>query len=301
VEAEERLARFLHADAALLFPSGYHANLGVLSALVEEGDDVYSDRLNHASLIDGCRLSRAKLHIFAHRDMASLESELAKRAGDRRAWIVTETLFSMDGDLADLPALSTLAQRCGAFLLVDEAHALGVFGPEGRGLSAAAGVRPDIIVGTLGKAFGCAGAFVAGPSEAIDLLVNRARTFVYTTAIAPPVAAAVAKAVDLVRAAEAQRAHLYELGLRARSRLNHAAHAGLAGSSPIIPIVLGGERRALEISEALLMRGYFVAGIRPPTVPAGTSRLRLTLSAAHSFDDVDGFCNELEDLLRATP
>jgi 8-amino-7-oxononanoate synthase len=297
VEAEQRLAKFLGSEAALLFPSGYHANLGLLSALVSEDDDVFSDSLNHASLIDGCRLSRARVHVYPHRDIEMLDRALSDRRTRGRAWVVTETLFSMDGDSPDLRALSGLVGQHGAFLVVDEAHSLGVFGPRGRGLCAEAGVTPDIIVGTLGKAFGCSGAFVAGPGEAIELALNRARTFVYTTALAPPIAAAVVRAVDLVEAADHQRAHLQTLAGRAREALRRAAIASPTGHGPIVPVLLGGDTRAIEIAEALLDRGYFVPGIRPPTVPEGTSRLRMTLSAAHSFEDVDGFCRALTELL----
>jgi 8-amino-7-oxononanoate synthase len=300
-EAEARLASFVGVDAALLFNSGYQANLGFLTALTAKGDTIYSDALNHASLIDGCRLSRANVQVYPHNDLGALEHALRHRPKEGRAWIVTETLFSMDGDVPDLRALSRFARQYGAFLVADEAHSLGVFGPDGRGLCAEAGIVPDLIIGTLGKAFGCSGAFVAGPTEAIELLVNRARTFIYTTAMPPALAAGIVQAVALVEAAGERREQVHALAGRVRMTLERAGIETVPGRGPIVPILLGGDARAVDISEALLARGFFVPAIRPPTVSPGASRLRLTLSAAHSFEQLDEFCRTLKGLLESEP
>jgi 8-amino-7-oxononanoate synthase len=300
VEAEEKLARFMGTEGAVLFPSGYHANLGVFSAFVREGDVVHSDALNHASLIDGCRLSRASVRVYPHCDVAALDRALAESPKSGRSWVVSETLFSMDGDAPDLCALAAVAQRHGAFLVADEAHSLGAVGPQGRGSCAELGVTPDLCIGTLGKAFGCSGAFVGGAREATELLANRARSFVFTTAVPPAVAAAVSRAVELVEAAEDRRAHLRVLEARARRALRDIGFPTPSVRGPILPIVLGDEARTMAASEALLQLGYFVQGIRPPTVPVGSSRLRLTLSAAHSPGDIDGLCAALASVLGAT-
>jgi 8-amino-7-oxononanoate synthase len=294
IELEQRLANFVGAEAALLFPTGYHANLGAVAAVATAGDVVYSDALNHASLIDGCRLGRARVEIVPHRDVEALEQRTRHA---KRGWILTETLFSMDGDEPDLRALKRIATERGLGLLVDEAHALGVLGPAGRGLAAEADVQADLLVGTLSKALGCAGGFVAGSRSAIAWLQNCARTFVFTTALAPPIAAAALRALEIAVAADDKRAHLFELTRHARTTL--AAHRieVLPGRGPILPIVVGDNRRTMEISEALLARGYFVQGIRPPTVPERTSRLRVTLSALHTLDEVSSLCATLAELL----
>jgi 8-amino-7-oxononanoate synthase len=296
-ELEQRLAAFVGAEAALLFPSGYQANVGALPAIAGEGDVVYSDALNHASLIDGCRLSRAAVEVFPHRDPDALERLLARRSTRARAWIVTESLFSMDGDEAPLTRLRDLARRYDAELLVDEAHALGVLGPQGRGLCAEAAVRPDLLIGTLGKAFGCAGAFAAGSRAAIDCLANRARSYVYTTGIAVPVAAAALAAVSVVEAADDRRARVLELASRARAGLARRGVAVAPGRSPILPIVLGDDGSTMRVCEALLEAGFFIQGIRPPTVPEGTSRLRMTLTAALPPADVDSACSAIAELI----
>jgi 8-amino-7-oxononanoate synthase len=295
-ELEAALAAFVGTEAALLFPSGYQANVGALPAIAAEGDLICSDALNHASLIDGCRLSRAAVHVFPHRDLAALRAALdAPRSG--RAWVVTESLFSMDGDEAPLAGIAELARRYGAHLLVDEAHALGVLGPAGRGLCAEAGVVPDLLVGTLGKAFGCAGAFVAGSRAAIGCLANGARSFVYTTGVAPPTAAAALRAVDLVRAADERRARVLALTTSARAELARLGIDLPAGRAPILPIRIGGDRGVMQLSQALLEAGYFIQGIRPPTVPEGTSRLRMTLTAALERGDVIDACGAIARLI----
>jgi 8-amino-7-oxononanoate synthase len=316
-ELEDALARFLGRQAALVFPSGYQANLGVLSALSRKGDLVVSDALNHASIIDGCRLSRAEIGIYRHADPMDAERALAQPGSFRRRILITESIFSMDGDSAPLRALAAVAVAHDAILIVDEAHAFGVLGPAGRGLCAAAGVVPDVLVATLGKALGAAGGFVAGDRALRDILINRARTFIYTTAIPPPVAAAAGAALELVAGAEGDHRrvllqehrawldeHLSTLGLSGRASAGsgpgsgpppagllaptsaRVAPASVPAGSPIVPILLGSDGRALAVSAALAARGIFVPAIRPPTVPVGSARLRITLSASHGRSDL---------------
>lgn len=281
-EAEEALAGWLQMPAALLFASGHAANLGALQSLLEEGDLVLSDALNHASLIDGCRLSRARVLVYRHRDLGHAEALLREhRDSARAAMIVTDALFSMDGVPAELVGLRRLADRFDAALMVDEAHSLGTVGPAGRGLAASLGVVPDVLVGTLGKSLGLAGAFVAAAPEIVDVLLNRARSFVFTTAIAPPLAAAVPVAVTLARTGEHLRRALEARSRQLRAGLRALDWPVTSGEGPILPIVLGSADAALAAADALDRRGVLVRPIRPPTVPAGTSRLRVTVSAAH--------------------
>ena len=288
VEAERRLAEYTGFPAARLFSTGYAANVGALQALLERGDLVFSDALNHASLIDGCRLSRAQIVRYPHADTEALERLLAQhRRGAARAFIVTDAAFSMDGDLAPLAALRQLANQHDAYLYVDEAHSLGVLGPAGRGACAAAGVRPDVLLGTLGKAFGIAGAFVATDPDTSDWLYNRARSFVFSTGPQPALAAQILAAVELVEAADGRRARVLHHATRIRSALKSHGLATSEGPAPIVPVVLGSEARALAAADALLDAGIFVSAIRPPTVPAGTSRLRIVPTAAHEDADID--------------
>lgn len=279
---EGELASLVRLPTALLFPTGYQANLAVLTALAGPEDLIVADRAIHASLIDGCRLCRAKLAFYPHLDLDKAAHHLTRLGRSaRRRFVVTESLFSMDGDPAPLAELSTLAKVKDAILIVDEAHALGVLGPDGAGLCAAQGVLPDILVGTLGKSLGASGAFVAGPAILRDYLINRARSFIFTTALPPPVAAAALQAVDLVRSAEGT-------SLRRRLAVNIAAIRSLlrlppdALPSPIVPIILGSDQAAVEASEQLRRAGLFVQPIRPPSVREGTARLRLTFSALHT-------------------
>lgn len=287
-EAEDDLASFVGAPAAALFANGYAANVGSIQALVGPGDHVFSDALNHASLIDGCRLSRARVHVYRHRDLDHLEALLcAERASARRALIVTDALFSMDGVFAPIQGLAALASRYDAGLMVDEAHSLGVFGPEGSGLCAADGVVPDALIGTLGKSFGGAGAFVAASQEVVALIRNRARSYVYSTAPPPPVVRAAHTALRLVRQASHERATLLRHAARLRNALAAMGFEVMPGESQILPILVGDNDRTMRISAALLGRGVFVHGIRPPTVPRGTARLRLTPMATHSDAQLD--------------
>lgn len=286
--AERELAAWLGTEAALLFSSGYAANVGVLSALARPGDVIVSDALNHASIIDGCRLSRATVEVARHLDLASVEDALVRAAGARRRWVVTESLFSMDGDTPDLRGLRALCDRHDAALIVDEAHALGVCGPGGAGLCARAGVRPDVFVGTLGKSLGLHGAFVAGSSTLRTYLWNRARSFVFSTGISPTVALAAVDRVRRAAADDAGRARLTVVTDRLRAGLRALGARLVSGSSgPILPWILESPAAAVEMSQRLGREGILVQAIRPPTVPAGTSRLRITSNATLSETDVE--------------
>ena len=285
---EERLAAFKHTEACLLFPTGYQANIGAISALVGREDSVFSDALNHASIIDGCRLSGARVHVYPHCDVGALEAQLARQTG-RRKLIVTDTVFSMDGDIPPLREICDVADRHGALLMVDEAHGTGVLGPSGAGAVEAMGLqgRVDVEVATLGKALGAAGAAVCGSRPLIDLLVNRARSFVYTTAIAPPIAAAVLAGLDIVEREPERRRALSGNADHLRRELRRLGYAVAEGSTPIIPVHVGDSNAAVRLSELLLSRGIFVQAIRPPTVPEGTARLRVTVMATHTLGDLD--------------
>jgi 8-amino-7-oxononanoate synthase len=279
---EGRLAEFKRFEAALLFGSGYLANTGTVSALVGRGDVVLSDELNHASIIDGCRLSRAETFVYRHLDLEHLEWGL-REAGGRSRLIVTDSVFSMDGDVAPLRGLVELARRHDSMLMVDEAHGTGAVGPGGRGAVAAAGLcgEVDVIVGTLGKALGGYGAYVCASAEIVDLLVNTARPFIYSTAPPPPSVGAALAALSLL----ADRPGMVEQLRRNAATLREALTAqGLEiGSSrtQIVPVIVGDPRRAVALSERTLQGGVFAQAIRPPTVPAGSSRLRLTVMANH--------------------
>jgi 8-amino-7-oxononanoate synthase len=296
---EERIAAWKGVEAALLFSTGYHANVGVISSLVGAGDVVVSDELNHASIIDGCRLSRARVAVYRHNDTASLAEVLAGCGDARRVLVVTESVFSMDGDTAPLAAIADLASAYGAWLMVDEAHAAGVFGPRGAGVVAALGLtaRVDVHMGTLGKALGSFGAYVAGSRRLVDHLVNRARSFIFTTGLPPSAAAAASAALDVVAREPERAARLLATARGLGERLRAAGLDVPNLDSQILPVMVGDARQAVAAAERLLERGYYVAAIRPPTVPAGTSRLRLSLMATHRPEHVDDVARELVAIL----
>jgi 8-amino-7-oxononanoate synthase len=282
---EARLAEFLGTEAALVFPSGFAANSGAIAALVGRGDVVLGDQKNHASLIDGCRLSRAEVLIYPHRDIDKLDAMLRASTAYRRRLIATDTLFSMDGDVAPLPQLAELAQRHNAMLLVDEAHATGVFGRHGRGIAEQDSVeaRVSIRVGTLSKALGSAGGFVAGSRSLIEWLLNRARPYVFSTAHPPAVAAAAVAALDIVRDEPQRRTILLERAAALRQKLIAAdLLVPASAASQIIPVVLGSAADTMRWAAELRARGMFVPGIRPPSVPEGESLLRISLSYRHT-------------------
>jgi 8-amino-7-oxononanoate synthase len=284
------LAEFERVEAVALFPSGFAANLGAIVTLVGPGDAVYLDRLDHACLVDGARLSRAKFRVYPHNDANRLEAILTRDRGKfRRSLIATDGVFSMDGDLAPLADLADLARRFGSMLLVDEAHGTGVFGAEGRGAAESFGVaeRVDVKVGTLSKALGSVGGFVAGSKRLVDWLINRARPLVYSTSLPPSAAAAATRALEILQAEPWRRARLLELSARLRDALPTLGMPGVGTVGPIVPVILGEPGRALGLAARLLDRGCLVPAIRPPTVPEGTARLRISLTAAHTSDDLD--------------
>ncbi|HEY2334788.1 MAG TPA: 8-amino-7-oxononanoate synthase [Solirubrobacterales bacterium] len=279
---EKRLAAFKGYESALLFGSGYLANTGTIAALAGRGEVVFSDELNHASIIDGCRLSRAETFVYRHGDLDHLAWGL-RAAGGRGALIVTDGVFSMDGDLAPLMDLEDLAQRHGCRLMVDEAHATGALGPGGRGSVAAAGLsgEVDLVVGTLGKALGSYGAYVCAGRELTEYLLNTARSFVFSTAPPPPVAAASLAALELLESHPQRVERLAENAMTLRTALRAEGLAVGGSQTQIVPIAVGDATRTMELSERLLERGVFAQGIRPPTVPEGSSRLRLTVMSTH--------------------
>src|SRR5512144_1363328 len=299
---EARLASFKGTEAALLFNSGYHANAGVPAALVGRGDAIFSDVLNHASIIDGCLLSRAELVRYRHLAVAQL-ADLLARTKARRKLVVTDAVFGMDGDAAPLREIAELCDRHGAMLYVDEAHSAGVLGPTGAGLAEAMGVadRVDVQMGTLGKALGAFGAYVAGERRLVELLVSKARTFVFTTALPPAACGAALAALDVVAGEPARRERLGALAARMKEGLARLGFDVARVVAPIFPVVLGTEERALAAARALRERGFFVRAIRPPTVPRGTSRLRVSLTAAHEEAQVDAFLGALAEVLRELP
>jgi 8-amino-7-oxononanoate synthase len=299
---ERRLAAFKGTEAALLFNSGYHANAGVPGVLVGRDDAVFSDVLNHASIVDGCLLSRAELVRYRHLDVAEL-SDLLARTKARRKLVVTDAVFGMDGDAAPLGEIADACERHGAMLYVDEAHSAGVLGPTGAGLAEALGVigRVDVHMGTLGKALGAFGAYVAGSRRLVDLLVSRARTFIFTTALPPAACGAALAAIDVLAAEPSRRERLHALAARMKGGLARLGFDVSRVVAPIFPVVLGKEERALAAARALRARGFFVRAIRPPTVPRGTSRLRVALTAGHTEAQVDAFLGALEEVLREVP
>jgi 8-amino-7-oxononanoate synthase len=292
-ELEVAAARLVGMPAARLFNSGYAANTGLLPVLAGAGDEVFSDAHNHASIIDGCRLTRrVKVTVWPHLDLMFLDASLG-RSQARRKFIVVESVFSMDGEIADLVALREIADRHGAVLIVDEAHGTGVFGTTGGGVLEDTGVRADVVVSTLGKALGAYGAIIAGPRALADLLWSRARPLVFTTGLPPMVAAAALAAVAVVGGPEGA-----DLRARLRRRIRQLRDGlGISGESPIIPVVIGDDRETMACTARLLERGFYVQGIRPPTVPEGTSRLRVALSAAHSEEEVDGVVRAIRDVV----
>jgi 8-amino-7-oxononanoate synthase len=298
-ELESELATFAGTEAALYFSSGYGANIGLFSSIARPGDTVFSDAANHASIIDGIRLSGARKVIFPHLDLDYLERELRAHAADPAdRFVVTESVFSMDGDRAALPELLSLARRYGAELIVDEAHATGVHGPRGRGLVAAAGVTENVlaIVHTCGKALASMGGFVCGSQRLKQYLVNRARTFIFSTALPPYMAAQVRVAVTIAANADRERSHLFDLTQRLRHGLRAAGFDTARSDSQIVPVILGRNDIALDLAAALQQEGFAVRAIRPPSVAHGSARLRLTLYAGLPTDTVDRF---LETIARA--
>ena len=305
---EHELAAFVGLSRALYFYAGYATNTGIIPALVGAGDAIFSDALNHACLIDGARLSRARVHRYAHADLAALAQELAQSSAPRKL-VITDAVFSMDGDSADIAGLLALCERHDALLLLDDAHGFGVLGPQGRGSLAAAGLtgghapRRVLYMATLGKAAGVAGAFVAGDDALIEWLLQKTRSYIFATAAPAMLASALRVSLRLIAQEDGRRTHLHRLIARLRSGLT----TGLQGSAwqlsdsrtAIQPLLIGRNDDALAVMEGLRLRGIWVPAIRPPTVPEGTARLRIALSAAHTDADIDLLIDALSALARA--
>ena len=303
-DLEAALADFKGTDEAVLFSSGYLANLGTIAAIVRPGDAVFSDELNHASIVDGARLSKAKVHVYRHADAAHLDDLLGAWRLERpteRALVVTDSVFSMDGDLAPLPELVEVSEAHGAILMIDEAHATGVVGPGGRGAAAHFGLegRIPVVMGTLSKALGAAGGFVAGRADLCAWLRNRARSFIFDTALAPPVVAAAAAALEVVRREPERPERVRTLARRLADDLADAGYKVAAPDAAVIPVFIGEAAATMSLAAGLLEAGVLVGAIRPPSVAPGTSRLRVTLMATHTEDHLGRATAAFRGLLRA--
>jgi len=298
MQLEEITALFKGSEAALAFPTGYMANLAAVSALVGEEDAILCDRLNHASLIDACRMSKAKLLIYEHLNLEDLKKQLEKTGKFRRRLIVTDGLFSMDGDLVPLLKLMELAHEMDALVLVDDAHGTGVLGPSGQGIVHHFPLKhfPAVVVGTYSKALGSLGGFVCGPKIFIEYLLNKARTFIYTTGLPPAVCGASLGALEVLGEEPQRVERLWENGKKIRDGLRGLGYDIPRGAGPILPIIVGENEEAVKMSEKLLEEGILVVAIRPPTVPKGTARLRLSVSAAHTDADIQKLMDAFKKL-----
>lgn len=288
-ELEQELARFKNTESALVFNSGYAANTGIIPAVAGTGDVILSDSLNHASIIDGCRLSKAEVLVYRHKDLDHVEKLLKSRFQAGRRLIVTDGIFSMDGDIAPLPGLVALAEKYDAVIMVDDAHATGVLGKTGKGTADHFGLsgRVHIQIGTLGKALGSFGAYVAGSRDLIDLLVNRARSLLYSTALPPAVCAASLAALDIVEKQPDLMTKLWRNRERLVKGLQSLGVSTGDSETPIIPLIIGDSERAMRVADKLIEGGIYVAAIRPPTVQEGSARIRTTVMASHSDENID--------------
>jgi 8-amino-7-oxononanoate synthase len=294
-ETEDKIASWKGKEGAILFQSGYHANTGVISAL--SPDEIFSDRLNHASIIDGCRLSKAILSIYEHCDPDSLEG-LLKKSKSRKKLIVSESVFSMDGDMAPLKDIVFLKEKYGALLMVDEAHATGVFGRNGSGLCEDMGIQDgvDVSMGTFSKGAGCFGAYIAGDKIIIDLIVNRARSFIFSTAIPPPIVCAISKSIDIMKRDRWRAERVLGYGERIRKRMKEIGVDTGMSRTQIVPLIIGDERKTMEVASSLMKMGFFVRGIRYPSVPRGLARIRISPSASHSENEIEFFLSRFEEV-----
>lgn len=288
-ELELKLAKFKNTQSCIVFPTGFHTNLGVISALIQEGDCIIMDRLNHASLWDAAKISRARIFVYKHCDIFDLDKILHRTKNYRRRLIVTDSVFSMDGDFAPLNNIVALAQKHKAWTMIDEAHATGIFGKRGTGLAEHFGVedKVDIIMGTLSKAFGSQGGFVCGSDELINYLINKSRSFIYTTALAPACAAAALKALEIIKREPQRRKNLLESAQYLRDKIKSCGFDTLNSSSQIVPLLIGLVNETQSLSQKLYEQGIFAPAIRPPTVPEGKCRLRFSLMSQHTKHDLD--------------
>lgn len=293
---EEKICEFKKTEAALVFNSGYCANLGVISAIMGREDIVFSDKLNHASIIDGIILSNANFKRFGHKDIKSLEELLKRSSNFEKKLIVTDTVFSMDGDIAPLKEIQKIAKEFKALIMVDEAHATGIFGEKGTGLVEHFGLKEkiDIQMGTFSKAIGCFGAFVCGKKDLIDYLINFSRAFIYTTSLPPAICAASIKAIEIIQEEPERRQRLWENVKFLKENLARMGFNTLESHSPIIPILIKDAKLTMEFSKELFEQGIFIQGIRPPTVPKNESRLRITLTSEHCQEDLGLLLEKLE-------
>ena len=284
---EEKIAHFKQTEAALLFSSGFLANVGVLSSLPEKGDVILSDQLNHASIIDGCQLSKADTVVYNHIDMNDLEKKLKETVSYKRRFIVTDGVFSMDGTIAPLDQIILIAKQYDAYVIVDDAHATGVLGEKGRGTSEYFGVYPDVVIGTLSKAIGTEGGFVAGSKVLIDFLLNHARTFIFQTAMPPSICAASHAALEIIEESNEKRQLLFSNVKRVKNSLEEMGYIVKGDLTPIIPVIIGDPQDAVMFAKKLQENGIYAPAIRPPTVPNGESRIRLTVTSAHGSKEID--------------
>ena len=298
LQLEEITANFKGSEACLAFPTGYMANLAAVSAMVGEEDVILCDRLNHASLIDACRSTKAKFMVYEHLNLEDLKKQLEKTNDYRRKLVVTESLFSMDGDLVPLKKFMDLTHEYDAMVLVDDAHGTGVLGPNGEGITHHFPLKyyPSVIVGTYSKALGSMGGFVCGPKIFIEYLLNKARTFIYTTGLAPAVCGASLGAFEVLHEEPNRVEKLWENAKKIREGLRALGHEIPRGAGPIMPVIVGENEEALKMSEKLLEEGILVVAIRPPTVPKGTARLRLSVSAAHTDEHIEKLLNAFKKL-----
>lgn len=296
-ELEKKIAEFKCTEAALLFPTGYMANLGAIYTLVGKGDIVIGDKLNHASIVDGCHQSGATFRIYPHNNVSQLESLLQKASVYRRRLVVTDSLFSMDGDTAPLPEIVNIAKRYDAIIMIDDAHAIGVFGKHGKGLIEHYGLegKIDVIMGSLSKAIGGIGGFIAGSKHLTEFLKNKARPFIFTTAPPPAVCAASLAGLKLIQEGTSLIDKLWENIKYLKSRLSEFTN-NINVQSPIVPVIVGSSDDALNLSAKLYQNSILIPAIRPPTVPTGTSRLRISLMSAHSEDDIDRLIDVLKNV-----
>ncbi len=287
-ELEQRIAGFKEKERALVFTTGYLANLGIISAFCGEKDVVIVDKLNHASIVDACKLSGARIRVYPHKDLNYLEKILKQCGRFQKKLIVTDSVFSMDGDLAPLKEIAELKNRYGAYLMIDEAHGTGIFGKKGTGAAEFLGVQNevDISMGTLSKAIGTLGGFVAADGELVDYLINKSRTFIFATALPPAILAASTKSLELIQKDSLLRGTLWARIDQLRKGLEKIGIPIPKDASPIIPVIVGEEKRAKEVSDSLLREGFLIPAVRYPTVPKGKARLRITLSALHKESDV---------------
>jgi 8-amino-7-oxononanoate synthase len=296
---KDDIAAFKGSDEAVLFGSGYLANIGIIPALAQKGDVILSDGLNHASIIDGCRLSKADVNIYRHCDISSLESQLKETPGYGHRFIVTEGVFGMDGEVAPLPEIMALAEKYGATVILDDAHATGVLGPNGRGTLEHFGLAPDNIVqmGTIGKALGSYGAFASASSDTVDWLINSARSFMFSTALPPSVCAAASASIQVIKDEPERLLRLRKNADRLRLSLIEAGFDVSGSETPIIPVIMGAATDAMRLSASLLKAGFYAPAIRPPTVPDGLSRIRFTVSALHTDEDIDSLIDSIKRLV----